>query len=297
MSMPIRRALLVVSRRSRHGEGDLSACLERLHSLGLAVTVHAADRPEEVPALIRGCRAGIDLAILGGGDGTANLAAEALVERRLTLALLPLGTANDLARTPGMPSDLGRACEIIAAGHARRIDLGQVNGEYFFNVASAGIGAQVPQRQAGARKRRWKVFGYLPSVVEAYRATRPFGAEIDCDGAHHRLRCLHLAVGNGRHYGGGMTIAAEAGIDDGVLALSALRPQGLASLALLAPALRWGLQHEGGRMLSLRGRRIDVRALPVQAINADGELIAETPAKFRVARRALRLIVPDTSAE
>jgi YegS/Rv2252/BmrU family lipid kinase len=287
-----RRALLAVNRRSLQGNGEISDCLDRLRGQGILLSVHPTDRPDDVPALIREHHGGHDLVILGGGDGTMNLAAEALVEAGLPLGILPLGTANDLARTLGIPFKLAEACDVIATGVERWIDLGRVNGKAFFNVASLGLGVAVQQVHKGERKRRWKVLSYVFSVIEAFDRSHSFSVEITCDGRTERLRCLHLAVGNGRHYGGGMTIAQDATIDDGTLDLYALRPQSLASLMLLAPVLRWGLHSASERQVCMRGREFEVRTRHPKRINADGEIVSETPAKFTVAPRALRVIVP-----
>ena len=84
-------------------------------------------------------RAGtVDIVIVGGGDGTLNCTAPSLIETGLPLGILALGTANDLARTLSIGADPVAAAEIIVAGHERRIDLGEVNGHPFFNVASMG---------------------------------------------------------------------------------------------------------------------------------------------------------------
>jgi diacylglycerol kinase family enzyme len=81
----------------------------------------------------------VDLIAVGGGDGTLNAAADCVMQMNRPLGILPMGTANDLARTLGIPADLDAAVQIIAAGRTRRIDLDLVNGHPFFNVASIGL--------------------------------------------------------------------------------------------------------------------------------------------------------------
>ena len=93
-------------------------------------------------AIRRECGA-VDLVILAGGDGTMNSAVDALVECKLPLGILPTGTANDLARTLEIPTDLAAAAAVIGAGRRHAIDLGCVNGKYFFNAASIGLSAEV----------------------------------------------------------------------------------------------------------------------------------------------------------
>ena len=135
------------------------------------------ERPPEVERLgawIVEHRREVDLVIIGGGDGTLNAAADALIETGLPLGILPLGTANDLARTLGIPADLVAAGQVIAAGRTHRIDLGRVNGKHFFNVASLGLSVQVARELDADLKRRWGVLGYAFIVWRAIRGRRPF---------------------------------------------------------------------------------------------------------------------------
>ena len=104
------------------------------------------ERPAHIGSVLKNCRDRIDLVIIGGGDGTLSMAADALVDAQLPVGVIPLGTANDLARTLNLPLDPLAAAEVIAAGRQRRIDLGWVNGTHFFNVATIGLGVGVARR-------------------------------------------------------------------------------------------------------------------------------------------------------
>ncbi len=290
--MAARRALLIANRHSRTGDRDLSAALEVLTSGGVTILERLCDRSDEVAEVIRSDGAGVDLVILAGGDGTMNAAAEALVERQLPLGILPTGTGNDLARTLRVPTDLPKAAATIVEAHQRRIDLGRANQQYFFNAASIGLAAEVTRHHTAERKRRLWLLAYVLSVRDAWRTTRSFRARLRCDGRTLRVRALQVTVGNGRHYGGGMTVRADAAIDDGWLDVYALKPRRFWRLLLLFPALRFGWLHRSEAALVLRGRTVEVgtrRALPV---NTDGELTTSTPARFTVVPRALSVFVP-----
>ena len=118
------RALLLVNRHARHGQNRITEAIEQLKKLGFDLQEESMDNPQQLPELIRRYQNRVDLVIIGGGDGTLNAAADALVETQLPLGILPLGTANDLARTLGIPDSLPEACKIIAQGQLRRIELG-----------------------------------------------------------------------------------------------------------------------------------------------------------------------------
>jgi diacylglycerol kinase (ATP) len=287
-----RRALLIANRHSRTGGRDLSAALEVLASGGVTILERQCDRPGEVADVIRRAADEVDLVILAGGDGTMNAAADALVESQVPLGILPTGTGNDLARTLAIPDDLADAAATIVGGRQHRIDLGQANQKYFFNVASIGLSAEVTRHHTAERKRRLWLLAYVLSLRDAWRTRRPFRARLRCDGHALSLRALQVTVGNGRHYGGGMTVSEDATIDDGWLDVYALKPRPLRHLLLLFPALRFGRLARSEAALALQGRTVEVstrRSLPV---STDGELTTRTPVRFTVVPRALSVFVP-----
>ena len=107
-------------------------------------------------------------------------------------------------------------------GHTKRIDLGVVNGKHFFNAASIGLSVEVAQKLTRGAKGRWGWFAYLAAAAGVLRHARPFRAEIRGGGEVHQVRTVQITVGNGRHYGGGLTVADDAAIDDGRLDLYSL---------------------------------------------------------------------------
>jgi YegS/Rv2252/BmrU family lipid kinase len=287
-----RRALLIANRHSRTGDRDISAALEVLAAGGITIVERQCERPDEVAEVIRSEGGGVDLAILAGGDGTMNAAAEALLERQLPLGILPTGTGNDLARTLRVPTDLAKAAAAIVAGCERRIDLGRANRKHFFNAASIGLAAEVSRHHTAERKRRLWLLAYVLSMRDAWRTTRSFHARLRCDGRTLRLRALQVTVANGRHYGGGMTVHADAAIDDGRLDVYALKPRRLWRLLLLFPALRFGWLHRSEAALALRGRTVEVETRRSLPVNTDGEITTATPVRFTVLPRALSVFVP-----
>jgi diacylglycerol kinase (ATP) len=290
--MAATRALLIVNRRSRTGSADLSATIELLEQRGVSVLERRFDRAEEIGEAIRSECGNIDLVIVAGGDGTMNAAADALVECGLPLGILPTGTGNDLARTLGIPTALAEAAAVIAGGRRRAIDLGRANGKHFFNVASLGLSAELIRHHTVERKRRLWLLAYVLSVRDAYRQTRPFRARIRCDGRERRIRTIQISVGNGRHYGGGMTIAEHAAIDDGWLDVYCLPPSSFWRLLILFPALRRGRLRRQHAVLVSRGRQIEVTTRRAMPVNTDGEITTRTPTRFEVVPRALSVLVP-----
>jgi diacylglycerol kinase (ATP) len=287
-----RRVLLVVNRKSRTGAEQLEAAEACLRAQGLEVIALGVDAPREIPKAIQARASEIHLVALGGGDGTLNVACEAILDARLPFAILPLGTANDLARTLGIPSKLEDACAVAAKGLKYRIDLGRANGKYFFNVASIGLSVTVARSIDSATKRRWGPAGYALTVIRTLGKQRPFRARIRCDGRVLVVHAIQVAVGNGRHYGGGMTVAADAAIDDNLLHLYSISPLSLLRLLLLAPALRTGWQGRFEGVHRLCGTHIDIDTRRPFPVSTDGEVTTQTPVQFEVVPAAIEVMVP-----
>ncbi len=285
-----RSALLLTNKHSGRDAGQLAPALARLEAAGFTVSVV---EPESVDDLCRRIRDGGDVEIiLAGGDGTMNAAAPALLSRGRPFGLLPLGTANDLARTLSIPFDLAEAAAVIAAGRTRRIDLGQVDGRPFFNVASVGLSAEVAHEHEAEGKERLGVLNYPASAWRAFRRHRPFRAELVIDGETLACRCMQIAVGNGRHYGGGLTIDAAAEIDDGWLRVYYLKPAGPLAMLRVLPALRFGWLSRAPEAEVKWARRVEIRTRRPRRINVDGELDGLTPVTVEVLPAAVTVYAP-----
>jgi YegS/Rv2252/BmrU family lipid kinase len=287
------RALLLVNRHARQGQKGLSKAIEQLKTLGFELLEEAIEHPQHLPEVIRRYQHQVDLVIIGGGDGTLNAAVDALIETQLPLGILPLGTANDLARTLEIPNSLPEACEIIARGKVRRIDLGWVNGKHFFNVASLGLSVQITKCLTKEAKRRWGVFAYAITALQVILQTRPFRAEIRLNGESIPVKTVQIAVGNGRYYGGGMAVVHDATIDDQRLDLYSLELQHWWQIIAVLPAMRGGRHTTWRDVRALHGQEIEVYTQRPRPINTDGEITTHTPAEFRVIPQALAVIVPE----
>lgn len=290
--LPPRRALLLVNPGARRGGEAMDAATDRLAAAGVALTVETLGDADELERRLRARRGSIDAAIVCGGDGSVCRAARGLLATGTTLGILPMGTANDLARTLGIPDDLGAAAAIIAAGHRRRIDVGSVNGHPFFNVASIGLGVDLARSLDSGLKRRWGRLGYAIAALRALTRARRFSAWITEEGRSWRTSTMQIAVGNGRFYGGGSVVAAHAAIDDGHLDLYSLELHTVWQLALMLRSFRSGEHGAWSEVATARGTEFEIRTRKPLAVNADGELVAETPAVFKVHPDAVTVFAP-----
>lgn len=287
-----KRAILVVNPRARRGTGSVAAAKAVLERAGMVVVEVKPISDESIADVIRKHAATSDLAVVGGGDGTLNAAAAALVECGVPLGVIPLGTANDFARTVGIPIDPAQAAEVIAAGQLKPIDLGDVNGHLFFNVASIGFSAELARDLTEHAKRRWGTFGYAIVAARLLIRSRLFTAFVDHDGTSERIRTLQVSVGNGRHYGGGMTVEESATADDGKLDVYSLEVDHWWRLLRLLPSLRNGTQGRWDDVRAFRTTEVSVRTSRRRPVNTDGELSTYTPAHFRIRVKAIQVFAP-----
>ncbi|MCU7245720.1 MAG: lipid kinase [Microcystis aeruginosa L111-01] len=287
-----KRALLLINRHSRKGKENFAQTVELLNHWDFEIISVPLKKVEDIPFLMEKYRSNIDLVIVGGGDGTLNAMVDVLVETQLPLGIIPLGTANDLARTLGIPNSIAEACRIIAEGNLKYIDLGWVNNKYFFNVASLGLSVKITQKLNKGLKRRLGILAYAWTALQVLSKTRPFTAMIGIDGQNIKVKTLQIAIGNGRYYGGGMPIAHDAQIDDQRLDLYSLEIEHWWQIFPLLWTLPRGQQGLLSWVRTLNGKEIQIQTRKPHSINTDGEITSTTPAMFRVIPAALGVYIP-----
>ncbi|WP_429515105.1 lipid kinase [Rhodoligotrophos appendicifer] len=288
-------AMLLVNKRARNGAGRIDDVIELLRNGGMEVIEPHVNEQDSFADVIRRNADTCDLVIVGGGDGTMNTAAPGLADTKLPFGILPLGTANDLARTLGLPASPLEAAKVILGGVTRELDLGDVNGHLYFNVASIGFSAELARILTSEAKKRWGKLGYGVAASRLLAQSRPFTAFIEHDGIIEQARTLQISVGNGRFYGGGMTVETSAQPDDGRLDVYSLEISHWAELIALLPALRRGTQGRWKNVRAFSTTGLTVRTRRSHAVNADGEIVTRTPATFKIRRRAVTVFVSEGS--
>lgn len=289
-------ALLLLNPQARQVNQDsLSKVVGQLQTLGLEILQDFPQSPQDFTPLIERYQDRVDLVIIGGGDGTLNAAIDGLVKTGLPLGILPLGTANDLARTLNLPLSLLEACQVIAMGHKQYIDLGWVNGKHFFNVASLGLSVNITHKLTREAKRRWGILAYLMTATKVILKAKPFVAEIRFGDQCKRVKTFQIAVGNGRYYGGGMKILHDATIDDQRLDLYSLEIKRWWQFFTVMIAIRTGRHRPELGTRTLSGTEFEVLTSQPYTINTDGELTVSTPAHFRVIPKAIAVFAPRTT--
>lgn len=303
MSRPVPRgaATVLVNGAARRGVAAYPAVLAGLVSGGVEVRRAELIDPANLAAEVaRAVDEGCTLLVVGGGDGTigavAGLLAGVPADRRPVLGVLPLGTANDFARTLDLPVGVPPAVAVLGTGKVVDIDLGQANGLPFLNVASLGLSVGATHALRPAVKRRLGPLAYPLAALVAYRRHIPFQVRLEFpEGDHASLELtdlLQVGIGNGRHYGGGNTVAPDAGIDDSTLDVYAIAAGRLRDHLSLSRLLRDGSVVEHHRVQHLVTRSMVLATDEPLEVNLDGEIATSTPVEFAVRRNAVEVVVP-----
>jgi diacylglycerol kinase (ATP) len=290
------RALLLINPRARRGAEGAEDIAAGLREAGLDLIVELTEDPSTFDGLIRRHAAAVDRVIVAGGDGSINAAVQVLVDVGLPLAIVPVGTANNLARTVGVPLDPEGARATAAGASRRRVDLGRVNGRYFCTTASIGLSVTITERLSATTKRHLGPLAYVLTALRVVRRVHPFHADILWGGGVRHSRTVLIMVGNGRHYGAALAVVHDATIDDARLDLYSLEVNHWWELVKLAPFLKSGTHVRRPEVELLRGRAFEVRTRRPMRIVLDGELGPETPARFEVVPQALEVFAPQPSA-
>ncbi len=243
--------------------------------------------------------AGVELLVVGGGDGTVNEAINGLCDAAgdgvplPRLAIVPLGTGNDLANAMGIPLDPETAVASALAGQETPIDVATVNGRRFLNVSTGGFGAAATEETPDEAKRFLGGLAYLVTGAKKLVEKTHSVARFTADGRTvHEGSFLAYAVGNSRRTGGGTLITPRAELDDGLLDLCIVGEISTVDLVALLPRLRAG-RHVGHPAVKyLRVKEVVVEPEERLAVNADGEHVEGERFVYGIEPRRATLMLP-----
>jgi YegS/Rv2252/BmrU family lipid kinase len=304
------RPLVIVNPAARNG--GVGRAWEKLAATlagyGIdAETVHT-ERPGHASELARaGLQDGPRLVVAVGGDGTVNevvngfFDGDRAIAPEAELAIVPIGTGRDGARTYRIPGRPERALAIVASGTTRTIDLGRATyvahggGEesrLFLNIASCGLSGAVAERANRTSKRLGGTPSFLWATVATFARWKNIGFKVTMDDEQRELVANNTIVANGRYFGGGMHIAPDALPDDGLLDAIVFGDVGRLDLALNMHRLYRGTILRHPKASHRLARAVSVETARPLPIEIDGEQPGVTPVRFEVVPAALRLRVP-----
>lgn len=230
--------------------------------------------------------------IVMSGDGLIGQIGGALTDGGGTLAILPGGRGNDLARVLGIPNEIEGAADVIAAGVTRDIDVGEVNGKRFLCIASCGFDSDANRIANDARLVKGQLV-YLYAALRALVEWKPARFTLTLDGERVEFTGYSVAAANSRAFGGGMFVAPDAELDDGALDVVWITQVGKLRYLANLPKVFKGTHVENPEVVVRRATDVRIEADRPFAVYGDGDHLADLPATLRVLPRALRVIAPE----
>lgn len=244
-------------------------------------------------------REGFEVVIAGGGDGTVNEVVAGLVDGSVeteaspSLAILPLGTANDLARACRISLDPTEAMRLAVSGTSVRVDVGRANDRPFLNVATGGFGARLTVETPQELKKLLGGAAYLLTGLTHFNGIRPERGRLAGPQFAWQGEFLVLAIGNGRQAGGGHPLCPDALLNDGLLDVRLLPKVPNEELArALRGLLRQGRDAIHHTLVGARVQRLEIETEEALQINLDGEPISGTRFRFEVLSQRLPMKLP-----
>ena len=277
---------------------DVDTVLAQLHRLKPAIIRLTRARGDAEKFAREAVRKKYDYFVTAGGDGTLNEVINGIApnSRNVRVGLIPLGTGNDFARSLGLPGEIQNNIDILAEERNRRVDLVLVRSKrarYFVNVSAGGFSGPVDEKLTPELKRAWGPLAYVRSAAAALPQLRIYRAHILVDDDEQlSLELYNIIIGNGRFVAGGLPIAPDADLSDGLLDVILIPNHPAPKLALLAAEILLGKHLSNDGVVFRRAKKIRVRARPVMRFNVDGEPVGNAPATFEIVPRALKFVVP-----
>jgi YegS/Rv2252/BmrU family lipid kinase len=232
-----------------------------------------------------------EIPVVMGGDGLVGQVGGVLTGAEVPLGIIPGGRGNDLARVLGIPKDVEGAADVLAAGNVRRIDVGEVNGHRFVGIASCGFDS-VANRIANEAELIGGNLVYLYAGLRTLATWRPARFTVTVDGRRHEFSGYTVAAANNKAYGGGMFVAPHAELNDGQLDVVLIEQIGKLRYLANLPTVFKGTHVEKEGVTVLRGAEVEIEADRPFAVYADGDHLADLPARVHVLPSALGVIAP-----
>ncbi len=289
-----RPALLIVNPSAGGGRTGrlLSAVSSALHSHGMEHRVLLTTDLPHARRLATEAATGGEVAVAFGGDGLVGAVAGALTGTDGVLGILPGGRGNDLARVLGIGQDPVAACAVLARGHERPLDLGEVEGRFFVGIASCGFDSEANRIANQTRLVRGNLV-YLYGALAALARWRPARFELTLDGRTRTVVGYSVGAANSKAYGGGMFAAPDAELDDGMLDVVTVSEVSKRRFLLqVLPKVFKGTHVENPEVSVHRAAEVEIVADRPFTLYADGDPIAELPATVRARHAAVRVLAP-----
>jgi YegS/Rv2252/BmrU family lipid kinase len=270
----------------------LPAVRSELDRLGLEHHVELTRSLEHAAELARAASVAGEVAVAFGGDGIIGVVADAIKNTDTVLGVLPGGRGNDFARVLGIPLEPEAACEVLVHGTERALDLGQIGSKTFIGIASCGFDSEANRIANETRIVRGNLV-YAYGAFRALAGWRPASFEVRLDdGPAETVTGYTIAAANSKAYGGGMMLAPDASLEDGLLDIVMVSHVHKRTFLRLLPTVFNGEHVKQPNVRIEHAAKVEISANRPFTMYADGDPIGELPITVRALKAAVRVRVP-----
>lgn len=268
---------------------------ETAAEVGLAADVEPIPPKDQVAALVREAeREGYDTVVVAGGDGTIHNVAQALIGSSLRLGILPVGSANNIARALRLPFRVAEALQVIKEGIEHRIDVGRINDEYFIEGAGVGLFADALSAYGTEEPRRNQVMKALRNVGPLFWNPPVRQLRLTLDGVTQNEAANMVTVANAAYLGENFPVAPDAHMEDGLFDVIVVGAMTRGEMARFARTLMRGEHLRLPHVHRYQARTVEiarvVSSLAPIPVHADDHIVTTTPVRMEVVPGALRVL-------
>jgi diacylglycerol kinase (ATP) len=293
-ALPFSNVLVIANPIAGRGRGARMArqLQAALSARGAACELHLTTVRGDGRERARRVGRDVDLVVAVGGDGTLNEVLDGLPRRDVTVALLPMGTANVLALDLKLPRDAAGFAAMAARGRTQTLDAAQVNGSWLsFLVCGIGFDARVVRALEARRHGTTTKLHWVSAAARAFLTWRATRIEVEIDGRRVEGEFVQALVANCVNYAGFRSLAQDRKLDDGLFEVYLFR--GSSRLALVSHGLRGLFAHFPSKnVLMQRARRVVMRSTEPVPFEVDGDFRGDTPFELVVGSQPFRILVP-----
>ncbi len=228
--------------------------------------------------------------LIAGGDGTLHDVLQSRINRNIPLGIMPSGRGNDFIRNIGLPTNLQHWCKVLPKLSEDEIDLPLVDEIPFGSIASVGFDAMVSRMVSEGNCAFTGMICYLAAVIKTLAKFKPLEMRITLDDRIIEGKFLMAAVANGQYYGGGMRIAPEASMHDGLFDIILIQSISKLSFLFKFPRVFAGTHTDLECVEVYRSRSVKIEAERESEVAADGEIVSSLPAEFKFQEHKLKIL-------
>jgi len=232
-----------------------------------------------------------DRIIVLGGDGTISEVVNGILGTPVELGMICVGTGNDIARSLGIPyNNLKASLEVILAGKTKMVDIGMENDRCFVSALGIGLAANIAVR-ANAMKTLKGPVAFFVAAYQAIGSLESFPLRLTLDSRKMEVECVAVLIQNSCYCGGGLLLAPQASMTDGLLDVVVIEKTGRVELMFNFPRLYKGKHLKHPKFRAYQAKTVNIESSVRIDKMFDGDIFGKTPVSAKIAESSVRMVV------